>query len=142
MQNKYFFFAATLLFLDQVTKFFARRAQPDNNFFFLIYNPGGALGIFPTANEALIVLSVFAILLLAVGITRSQHLEAIGFAVVLAGVAGNGIDRIFFSAVTDFIRFFDLFIFNLADVYITLGVVYLLLLELDWVKQALQKKRV
>lgn len=132
---------AVLFLLDQLTKFLARSEVLSGEWIFLVFNSGGSLGLFADSNEAFIVLSVFAILLLGYGVVSTTHPESTGFAVVLAGVLGNGLDRVVFGAVTDFARFFDLFIFNLADVYITVGVVFLLLLELEWFKQLVSVKK-
>ena len=53
---------------------------------------------------------------------------------VLGGSLGNLYDRLYYSAVPDFIDFhigeFHWFVFNLADIFITLGVISLILLEL------------
>lgn len=127
---------AVLLILDQASKYLAYFFSFDNSVLFYVQNPGGTLGMFESASGALLVLSVFAALLLAhVIVSTTYRIDAYLFAVVLAGVVGNGLDRIFLGAVSDFIRFFGLFIFNLADVYITVGVVCLLLLEIPWVRR-------
>ena len=53
---------------------------------------------------------------------------------VLGGALGNLYDRIFFNAVPDFIDFhignFHWFIFNVSDIFISLGVLFLISLEL------------
>ena len=53
---------------------------------------------------------------------------------ILGGALGNIYDRIFYKAVPDFIDFhvgnFHWFIFNIADIFITIGVVLLILIEL------------
>ena len=52
---------------------------------------------------------------------------------ILGGALGNLHDRIFFSAVPDFIDFhvgnFHWFIFNVADIFITIGVIFMILIE-------------
>ena len=52
---------------------------------------------------------------------------------ILGGAIGNFFDRIFYKAVPDFIDFhvgdFHWFIFNIADVFITLGVILMIILE-------------
>ena len=49
---------------------------------------------------------------------------------IIGGALGNFVDRIFFSAVPDFIDFyfrdFHWFVFNIADIFITLGVICLI----------------
>ena len=53
---------------------------------------------------------------------------------ILGGAIGNLYDRVFFRAVPDFIDFhigeFHWFVFNIADIFITLGVIFMILLEL------------
>ena len=53
---------------------------------------------------------------------------------IFGGALGNLFDRIFYKAVPDFIDFhvgnFHWFIFNVADIFITLGVFFMILLEL------------
>ena len=53
---------------------------------------------------------------------------------ILGGALGNFFDRLFFKAVPDFIDFhigeFHWFVFNLADIFITIGVIFMILLEL------------
>ena len=52
---------------------------------------------------------------------------------ILGGAFGNIFDRIMYRAVPDFIDFhigdFHWFIFNVADIFITLGVIFMILLE-------------
>ena len=60
--------------------------------------------------------------------------EKILFSLVLAGALGNFYDRLVYSAVPDFIdlhyRSFHWFTFNMADIFITLGIIMLLIKEL------------
>ena len=53
---------------------------------------------------------------------------------ILGGALGNFFDRLFYKAVPDFIDFhvgdFHWFIFNVADIFISIGVIFLISLEL------------
>ena len=64
---------------------------------------------------------------------------------IFGGALGNLCDRIFFRAVPDFIDFhienFHWFIFNIADIFITLGVIMLILLEILKTKKNYEKYR-
>jgi signal peptidase II len=77
-------------------------------------------------------LSLFvSIILIAIGILRifSSIWEQLGFGLILAGAAGNGIDRLFFGgSVVDFIdmRIINFAIFNWADISINVGIICLL----------------
>lgn len=59
-----------------------------------------------------------------------RRLQAAGFALVIGGAVGNGIDRVVHGAVADFFHFhvgsFSWYVFNLADVWIVAGVALLL----------------
>ena len=54
--------------------------------------------------------------------------------VILGGSFGNLFDRLYYNAVPDFIdlnyKGFHWFIFNVADIFITLGIIFLILLEI------------
>ena len=61
-------------------------------------------------------------------INKTEKLEKLAFIMILGGATGNFYDRVFFQAVPDFIDIhfenFHWFIFNVADIFITLGVFY------------------
>ncbi len=75
---------------------------------------------------------IVSIILIAIGIFRNFNniWEQVGFGLILAGAAGNGIDRLFFGgSVVDFIdlRVINFAIFNWADISINVGVICLLI---------------
>ena len=106
--------------------------------FYLIWNRGIAFGL-ASSNESLIYNSVtiiigliiFGILIL---IFKQEGIKKYSFILVFGGALGNLYDRIYYSAVPDFIDFHigenHWFVFNVADIFITLGVISLILLEL------------
>ena len=55
-------------------------------------------------------------------------------AMIIGGAIGNLFDRVYYYAVPDFIDFhignFHWFIFNIADIFITIGIIALILIEL------------
>ena len=65
---------------------------------------------------------------------KTNGIEKYGFLLIFGGSLGNIFDRFFYSAVPDFIdiyyRSFHWFIFNVADIFITLGVFLLIFKEL------------
>ena len=67
-------------------------------------------------------------------ILKSSGLKKIALMMILGGALGNVIDRILYKAVPDFIDFhvgnFHWFIFNVSDIFITLGVIWMVILEL------------
>ena len=75
---------------------------------------------------------IVSVILIAIGIFRNFNniWEQVGFGLILAGAAGNGIDRLFFGgSVVDFIdlRVINFAIFNWADISINVGVICLLI---------------
>ena len=65
---------------------------------------------------------------------KTNGLEKYSFLIILGGSLGNVYDRLTYSAVPDFIDFhyhsFHWFIFNVADIFITTGVLLLIYIEL------------
>ena len=111
--------------------------------FFLIWNKGIAFGLFSfeeTLIYQLISLVIFAIcIVLTFMIIKSDGLKKYALISILGGATGNLFDRIYYSAVPDFIDFhindFHWFIFNLADIFITIGVMCLILDEIIFYKK-------
>ena len=68
-------------------------------------------------------------------IIKSNGFKKYSLLMILGGALGNFYDRIFYNAVPDFIDFhignFHWFIFNVADIFITLGVIFMIILELS-----------
>ena len=104
----------------------------------LIWNEGIAFGLFSFSQSnfynlitLIIIIIIFVILIL---IKKTKGIERFCLSMVFGGALGNLYDRIVHKAVPDFIDFHirDLhwFIFNVADIFITLGVIMLILLEL------------
>ena len=79
----------------------------------------------------LIVLVNIAILYLAL---KFNNLKSYLFIMILGGSLGNLFDRIYYSAVPDFIDLnynnFHWFVFNVADIFISTGILCLILVEL------------
>ena len=99
--------------------------------FTYIRNTGAAFSLFQ-GHEWLRWLSlVVSLILIGIGIFKSFNniWEQLGFGSILAGAAGNGIDRLFFGSVVDFIdiKLINFAIFNWADVSINLGIICLLI---------------
>ena len=67
-------------------------------------------------------------------IVRSNDIKCYFFIFILGGSMGNLFDRLYYYAVPDFIDFhinrFHWFIFNVADIFISLGVICLIFVEL------------
>jgi len=67
-------------------------------------------------------------------IIKDEGYKKYALTMIFGGAIGNLYDRVFFKAVPDFIDFhigeFHWFIFNVADIFISLGVFFMILLEL------------
>lgn len=105
----------------------------------LVHNTGGAWGIFSDNTVALGVFSVVVCLALAAYFLytakQASYLQAVSFALIVAGGAGNAIDRFVQGYVVDFIEFsfVDFPVFNVADIGVTCGFALLVIsLFLQW----------
>tara|TARA_B100001109_G_C18706474_1_gene400466 strand:+ start:229 stop:735 length:507 start_codon:yes stop_codon:yes gene_type:complete len=104
----------------------------------LIWNQGVAFGLFSFNEKYLYNILTFFILIIIFIIffiiIKSNGLKKYSLLMILGGATGNVFDRIFYKAVPDFIDFhiqdFHWFIFNVADIFITLGVIFMIILEL------------
>lgn len=123
---------ALILLLDQAAKLTVMRtipiweSWPSDGFFRLTHaaNYGSTLGLFSGHTVVLIIVSTISIgVLMALHWPRSKTSlrTQVTFALMLAGAAGNLMDRLVFGHVTDFIDVVPWFIFNVADVAIALG---------------------
>jgi signal peptidase II len=100
--------------------------------FTFVTNKGAAFSLFAEQGEWLRWLSLVVSLgLIALGTwaSRLPRSEQAGYGCILGGALGNGIDRFFRGEVVDFLHFqlIQFPIFNLADVFINIGIVFLLL---------------
>ena len=104
----------------------------------LIWNDGIAFGMlsfqeknyynFLTGIIILITIIIFWM------ITKTTKIEKVAFMMIFGGSIGNIFDRLYYSSVPDFIDFhinnFHWFIFNVADIFISLGVMLLIFIEI------------
>ena len=142
-----FLLVALIYFLDRLTKIYVIQLDKNNlgsDIFnstylniVLIWNNGIAFGLF-SFNEAYLynilslIISMIIIILVVISI-KNEGFKRYSLLMIVGGALGNLHDRIFFNAVPDFIDFhvgnFHWFIFNVADIFITLGVFLLIMLE-------------
>ena len=104
----------------------------------LVWNSGIGFGLIPTENRIIynfisLVIILINILLIYFCISADK-VRSIFFLIIIGGSLGNLFDRIYYSAVPDFIDFyykdFHWFIFNFADIFISIGVFCLIFVEL------------
>jgi signal peptidase II len=140
--------AALALLADQLNKYWmmeiygiAERGRVAVTSFFdlvMIWNPGISYGLLPqdsdTGRIVLIAISTAAVGALFLWMSNAaSRLVAVSLGLILGGALGNLIDRLAHGAVADFFSFhyagYYWYVFNLADVAITVGVIGLVL---DW----------
>ena len=104
----------------------------------LIWNEGVAFGLLAFNEKSfynfITGFIVIIILTLIYFIRKTRGIEKYSFLIILGGALGNVFDRFLYSAVPDFIDIhyqnFHWFIFNVADIFITLGVILLIYVEI------------
>ena len=105
---------------------------------YLIWNEGIAFGLF-SFNEKifyniLTIIILIIILIIFIMTIKSDGLKKYSLLMILGGALGNVFDRLYYKAVPDFIDFhignFHWFIFNIADIFITIGVIFMIVIEL------------
>ena len=115
----------------------------------LVWNTGIGFGLLSFGEISiynfvtiLIVLINIVILYLAL---KSNNLKGYLFIIILGGSLGNLFDRIYYSAVPDFIDLnynnFHWFVFNVADIFITTGIMCLILVDLFFNKHELNDQK-
>lgn len=140
--------------LDLVSKhFFAQYFESGNadivvipNFFIFTFvkNTGAAYGIFGNSTLAITILSILfiiAIIVYDIFNHSSSVWYMLGVGFIISGAIGNVVDRIFLGYVRDFIsiRLFS-FVFNIADLFITIGVIsFLIYLVISIAKEKKEK---
>ena len=148
-KNMLYFFIVLVIFLaDRISKIkILKIAELENTVdiylnpylnFYLIWNKGIAFGLF-SFNEKLIyniitLIIIIITVIILVMIVKSEGFKKYSLLFVFGGSLGNIYDRIYYSAVPDFIDFhinnFHWFVFNVADIFITLGIISLILVEI------------
>jgi|TARA_B110000881_G_C18458211_1_gene454785 signal peptidase II len=110
---------------------------------YLIWNKGIAFGLL-SVNESFVYNSIsgviaLIILIVLVMLIKSHGLKRYSLTFVLGGSVGNLFDRIYYTAVPDFIDLhinnLHWFIFNVADIFITTGIICLIYVEIFFDKE-------
>lgn len=147
-----FLLLAILVFIDQITKYFADLYLKDNlpiqiieGVFELNYleNRGAAFGMLQNQKFffvfiAIIILAVIVYVLFKTPNQKKYVKLHIALVCVAGGAIGNMIDRLRLDYVIDFLYFslINFPIFNVADIYVTLSAIYLVILLLFVYKES------
>ena len=150
-----FIFVLVLFTIDRVSKIlilknFLNNSSSEiyiNSFlnFSLVWNNGIGFGILQL--EANIFYLLISIIITAINLiliywmlSSSNYLESIFISIILGGALGNLFDRYYYSSVPDFIDLhyesFHWFTFNIADIFITIGIIGLITIDLFKIKKA------
>jgi signal peptidase II len=150
-----FIFVLVLFTIDRISKIlvlkiFLNSSSSEiyiNSFlnFSLVWNSGIGFGILQL--EANIFYLLISIIITAINLiliywmlTSSNYLESIFISIILGGALGNLFDRYYYSSVPDFIDLhyesFHWFTFNIADIFITIGIIGLIIIDLFKIKKA------
>lgn len=128
-----------LLFLDQLSKFFASQCKPNfdmlGDFFRIHYleNTGTIFGLLENSNFVFMVLAIVLCFIIAIYMklkVPKRSFKEKCFMIILTGGIGNLIDRVFRGFVVDFISLKYVGVFNFADMYIVIGAILLVIFEL------------
>ena len=143
-----FIILSTVFLIDRISKLYILKlAEVGNSVdiyltsylnLFLIWNKGIAFGLL-SMNETMIYNMItlvigFIIIIIFFMMWRSNNIQGYFLASIAGGALGNFYDRVVYAAVPDFIDLhfqgFHWFVFNVADIFITVGVFCLILVEL------------
>ena len=149
-----FIFVLVLFAIDRISKIlilknFLNNSSSEiyiNSFlnFSLVWNSGIGFGILQL--EANIFYLLISIIITAINLiliywmlSSSNYLESIFISIILGGALGNLFDRYYYSSVPDFIDLhyesFHWFTFNIADIFITVGIIGLIIIDLFKIKK-------
>ena len=141
-ENFYFLIIILFIFsIDRYSKIKIMNNFGDTSFYIndflnfdLLWNIGIGFGLL-SSNSSIFynlistIIAFVIIFLIIIGI-KSDKFDKIAFSVIIGGALGNFYDRIYFKAVPDFIdlhyKDFHWFTFNIADIFITIGVLCLI----------------
>jgi len=152
-----FILVLTIFGLDRITKNFVisqSKSNLSNDLFLsnylnisLMWNEGIAFGLFAFDESFfynfITILIIIVIIIVFFMILKNEGYKKYSLILILGGALGNLYDRILFSAVPDFIDFhigdFHWFVFNVADIFISIGVIIMILSEFMVTKTSNEK---
>lgn len=132
-KKRFIILVILLIILDQVTKFLFQGKTYLINEIGIEYatNTGAAFGLLQGNNILLALLSLIIILFVFFYSQKAKGYQQIGFLFILSGATGNLLDRLVLGYVRDFIAVYWWPNFNLADSYNVIGILLLILAELN-----------
>ena len=137
-----------VFFLDRISKIYILNLAENQEIIDITINPflniilvwNSGIGFGLLQFEESIIYNLITILILIINFViiyllfHSDNLQKILFSMILGGSFGNFYDRIYYSAVPDFIDLnyngYHWFVFNVADIFISIGILGLIFIEL------------
>ena len=112
----------------------------------LIWNEGIAFGLLSFENNLYynsITFVIIVVILILFFLIKNDDQYSYFYSIIIGGALGNLVDRIRYSSVPDFIDFhisnFHWFVFNIADIFVSLGVICLIVAEIFFNKNVNEK---
>ena len=145
---KYFIIIVFIFFFDRISKIYLLNlydSGTDVDFYilpylniYLVFNTGVGFGLFASESNFIYHFLTFVVgiinLVLILLLFKQNSMNKYFISIILGGSLGNFFDRIYYSFVPDFLDFhienFHWFIFNIADVFITIGIICLIIVEI------------
>ena len=137
-----------IFFVDRISKLYILNLAETEKYvdiyfnsflnFHLIWNTGIGFGLFSSEGtlfyNLITILIVFINIIIIYFINTAEDYRIYFFLIILGGSLGNLFDRVYYFAVPDFIdinyKGFHWFIFNVADIFISIGIICLIISEL------------
>tara|TARA_Y100000590_G_scaffold426417_1_gene535482 strand:+ start:1142 stop:1627 length:486 start_codon:yes stop_codon:yes gene_type:complete len=149
----YFLIILLIFLLDRISKIYILNiAELSGNVdiyvnsflnFILVWNKGVGFGLLSfeqsTIYNLITILIIIINLVIIYLVIKTKNLRVYFFLFILGGSFGNLFDRLYYAAVPDFIdinyKGYHWFVFNVADIFITIGIICLIIAELLNYKQ-------
>jgi len=151
---KYFLFILFIFIVDRLSKNYVilldqSSLESDLLFFSsffniqLVWNSGVAFGLFSFEEDFyynLITLIIIFVVILVIYLAKNANkLDRYLYSMIIGGASGNLLDRLLYRSVPDFIDLhynnFHWFIFNVADIFITIGIISLIFSDILKIKK-------
>ena len=154
-----FIIIVTIFILDRISKLYVLNLAETKNIvdifitkyfnIYLIWNEGIAFGLLKFEQSHLYnLMTYFIVVILAIVlilIIKTDDIRFYFYSIIFGGAIGNLFDRFYYSAVPDFIDLhinnLHWFIFNIADIFVSIGVICLILVELIFNKSLENEKK-
>jgi signal peptidase II len=149
-----FIFVLVIFTIDRISKILVLKNFLNNSLsevyinsflnFSLVWNSGIGFGILQLEANIFyilisIIITVINLILIYWMLTSSNYIESIFISIILGGALGNLFDRYYYGSVPDFIDLhyanFHWFTFNIADIFITIGIIGLIIIDLVKIKK-------